>query len=621
MQSPATFIRILSPAVAERIAAGEVIERPASVVKELLENSLDAGATEVAVFLEDGGKALIEVLDNGKGMGPDDLKLCVERHATSKLSSLEDLDRIRTLGFRGEALPSIGAVSDLSILSRALEAETAYELTAKPFGIPRTAPEAVTFGRFFNSTHGTRIRARGLFSQVPARLKFLKSQGAEVAQVRDWVERLALSHPEVGFRLSSDGRVLLNLRPATEAERVRAVLSDGDDHPMVSADSHAWLEGSSNETQGIRVRAHWIQGLTSPQTRKLAQIVNGRAVRDRLLQQAILNAFRQSLMPGQFPAIALFIEIDPAELDLNVHPTKTEIRFLNTRRVFHAVDSLLQSMIAKNGAPAFAATDWRASESFASDTPPPRPFWNPQNPRQHSSPAGPQTFLRPSEQLPLEASEPVMPTASGAANPIKGGRFVGALFNTYLIYDLGQELACVDQHAADERIRYERLRKRVENPLSAASIGVQALLVPEAVHFPAEDRTNIEERLPWLEKLGFEAELFGEDSLLIRSIPGEWGDHSLRVRLKSLIDRVLAAEIPKNAASNAHVIDESLFERLASEACHSAVKAGDRLEREESQALVEKLFTCDHPWNCPHGRPTVVRIPRARFEEWFLRRV
>ncbi|OFZ19768.1 MAG: hypothetical protein A2X94_16975, partial [Bdellovibrionales bacterium GWB1_55_8] len=536
-------IRVLSPAVAERIAAGEVIERPASVVKELVENSIDAGATEIGVFLEDGGKALIEVLDNGKGMPPADLSVCIERHATSKLNSLEDLDRIRTLGFRGEALPSVGAVSDLSILSRTSTSETAYELFPKPFGTPRTAPEPVTFGRFFDSSHGTRIRARGLFSQVPARLKFLKSQAAEVSHVRDWVERLALSNPGVGFRLSSDGRVLLNLRPAAEADRVRAVLSDKGDYPMVSAESAA---EDFSAVPGLRVRAHWLQGMSSPQTRKLAQIVNGRAVRDRLLQQAILLAFKQNLMPGQFPALALFVEIEPSELDLNVHPTKTEIRFLNSRRIFHAVDSLLQSMIAKNGAAGFAPgcspsysrdySRWTASEEQSPshgsvpapvpETPLSAERYVPANPT-----LGPQLSLS-SVSSSTAVQNPIHP--SSFHHPFNEGRFVGTLFNTYIVYDTGHELVCIDQHAADERIRYERLRNRLTDPASAAITGTQSLLVPEAVHFPAEERPKLEERLPWLDTLGFEAELFGEDALLIRSIPGEWGDHSLRPRLKGL---------------------------------------------------------------------------------------
>ena len=285
-------VQILDPQVAERIAAGEVIERPASVVKELVENSLDAGATEIAVNLEEGGKSLIEVLDNGHGMTPEDLSLCIQRHATSKLRTLDDLERILSLGFRGEALPSITAVSDVSLLSCSKNSDTTFQLNLKSMA-SAPKPEAVTFGHFLNSPHGTRIQARGLFSQVPARLKFLKSQNAEVAQVREWIERLALAHPATGFRLTSDGRTLLNLRPQTESERIRTLLGDGDDFPIVFA---------TEETSAqLKIRAHWLQGLSTPQTRKLIQVVNGRSVRDRMLQQAMLAPFRQVLFQASFP--------------------------------------------------------------------------------------------------------------------------------------------------------------------------------------------------------------------------------------------------------------------------------------------------------------------------------
>ena len=357
-------IQVLSANVAERIAAGEVIERPASVVKELIENSLDAGATEILVALEDGGKSLIEIIDNGHGMSPEDLALCVRRHATSKLSSVGDLEKILTLGFRGEALPSVAAVSELSVLSRALGSDTAYELKLpavsdqERFEDRRFEPEKATFGHFLSSPHGTRIQARGLFAQIPARLKFLKSQGAEVSQVREWIERLALAHPKAGFRLLSDGRQVLSLRPQSETDRVRSILADGEDYPILSANSDLGAAagglGVPDRAGGIHVRVHWLQGLSSPQMRKLVQVVNGRAVRDRMLQQALLAPFRQALLPGQFPAVALYVDIDPALIDVNVHPTKTEIRFLESRRIFHVIDELIDGLIAREGAPAFA---------------------------------------------------------------------------------------------------------------------------------------------------------------------------------------------------------------------------------------------------------------------------
>lgn len=618
-------VKVLDPVVAERIAAGEVIERPSSVVKELVENSIDAGATEVQVRLEAGGRSLIEVQDNGLGMAPEDLSLAIRRHATSKLQQFEDLETLSTLGFRGEALPSIAAVTDLTITSRAKGGKTAYELLAPPESSGKTAQtRPATHGHFLGTEHGTLLQARGLFAQMPARLKFLKSQSAEVAQVREWLERLALSHPEIGFTLISDDRTLLRLKPQSVEERIRAILGDGEDYPLLETSLIGEASG----------RAYWLQGMSQPSTRKLIQIVNGRAIRDRFLQQAILNPFRQALLPGQFPALALFLELDPSRVDVNVHPTKTEVRFLESSRVYRAVTQAMEHLVAKNGAPAYAAgpsmgtpvrevpslpegmgAEWKfrpGPELFA------RPAWSAGEPSR-SDQAEPAALFQSTQAaqsleeagasgLPLEDSRPV------AAHPFSPHLYIGVFFQTYLAYDLGQELALIDQHAAHERVRYEKLRRRALDRVQG-ELSVQTLLIPESAPFPPERRGDLEERLAWLAQLGFDAEIFGEAAVLFRSVPTEWGIGNLRVRLKALVDRVLEAEEAPG------MLDERLFERLASEACHSAIRAGDRLEKIQALELVEQLFQCEHPWNCPHGRPTVVRIPRVRFEEWFQRRV
>jgi DNA mismatch repair protein MutL len=648
-------IQVLPHGVAERIAAGEVIERPSSVVKELVENSIDAGATEIAVLLEEGGKSLIEVLDNGHGMVAEDLLVCLERHATSKLSSLEDLEKIHTLGFRGEALPSIAAVSDLSLISRARGSETAYEVHLTSLGRP-VGPEAKTFGHFLGTPHGTRIQARGLFSQVPARLKFLKSQGAEVSQVREWIERLALAHPGIGFRLISDGRSILTLRSQEETARVRAVLSDGEDYPIITASNDL---GFRDRTEGsFHVRAHWLQGLSSPQAKRLVQVINGRAVRDRMLQQAVMTAFRQALLPGQFPAVALYIEIDPAEIDVNVHPTKTEIRFLDSRSVFRAVGSVIETLIARNGATAFASGVLSKSPGEGPSQSPGETLgaattlhqtgssdieklntsraqlshWRAAQPEFKPMAFELNTVARPTVDsiAPVETATPDGPNFSAEARSrlsedsplhhlLRPEYYLGTAFNTYLFYELGEELGLVDQHAAHERIRYETLKK---SRLSGMKAAPQALLIPEAVRFAPELRGQLEARLDWLNSVGFEAEVFGEDTALFRAIPAAWGPNNLRTRLKNLVDRILSVAGDSQSEAGGEVaMDEILFEALASEACHSAVRAGDRLEREEATHLVQKLFECEHPWNCPHGRPTIVRVPKGRIEEWFQRRV
>jgi DNA mismatch repair protein MutL len=598
-------IQVLAPAVAERIAAGEVIERPASVVKELVENSLDAGARFVQVSLADGGRETIEVLDNGHGMDPDNLALSVLRHATSKISRLDDLDHLRTLGFRGEALPSISAVAELTIISRAENSDTAYELAlggieSRP---AQLKPRATTYGRFVNTSHGTLVRAAGLFAQVPARLKFLKSSAAEVSAVREWLERLALAHPSVSFRFFSDDRKLLDLRPEEEASRVKSVLSPGENFTIATEE---------RESEGIRVRMHWLQGLSLPHSRKLAQVVNGRAIRDRLLQQAMLVPFRQALLPGQFPALALFLELDPADLDVNAHPTKAEVRFREGRRIFAAVEKTTEALIGHYGAAAYVPESWSgfapgAAASSASDVP---IDWSAAPAAQNQD----APLFRAAE--PSLAATPGAPIGRTLETELQPGRFLGALFNTYLAYDLGSELVLIDQHAAHERVRYEALRSRV---LGRAKPDSQELLLPETARFSPEDLTRVEERLALFEQLGFHVEVFGENTLLFRSVPADWGTHELRVRLQGLLARVL--EVPLEGSASSLLIDSALFERLASEACHSSFRAGDRLEREESLHLVSRLLKSEHPWNCPHGRPTFVRIPRAKFEEWFQRSV
>ncbi len=618
--------------MAERIAAGEVVERPASVVKELVENALDAGATEVSVRLEDGGKELIEVLDNGFGMGRNDLELAVLRHATSKIREVSDLESLATLGFRGEALPSIAACADLSILSREKDSDTAFEWRDGKI-------EATTFGSFHAAKHGTRMQVRSLFSQIPARLKFLKSASSEVSAVREWIERLALTHPEVAFKLETEARTVFTARPETEAARVSRILGDGNDYPVISE--------SVIEAGALRARIHWLQGATSPQMRKVVQVVNGRAVRDRLLNQAILMPFRQALLPGQFPALAIYLNIPPALIDVNVHPTKTELRFLNGSQIFRMIERLGDEMIKKHGVTGFAAAPGNPGGAYASPT-----FTFSQAPT-HGSPghydhdynrdAGgtqPAFFSSLSERLnavmasntgdPSELGNGLSGTptterksfpstlSSGTPlHPFTPDRFSGILFQTYLLYDLGHELALVDQHAAHERIRFEKLRDRALNLAQENASPSQALLIPEVVQFPAEERRELEARLPLLDSLGFETEIFGEGQLLFRSLPAEWGTANLRTRLFSLVEKLRALE----GVSESLKLDERLFEKLASEACHSAVRAGDRLSTEAAQGIVEELMTCTHPWNCPHGRPTVARVPRTRFEEWFQRRV
>lgn len=583
-------IHILDSTTAERIAAGEVIERPSGAVKELVENALDAKATEVWVQLEEGGRTLIEILDNGYGMGPEDLSLCLKRHATSKIVSLDDLERLHTLGFRGEALASLSAASDVSIVSRTNTSSSAYQIETTSGNLAPVTALPFAFGHFLGSDHGTRVRASALFAQVPARLKFLKSPASEVAQVREWLERLSLTRPDCGFRLSSHDRKVLDLPKSNESKRVSTILQAGSDFRILT-------ESQSRGEIGVRI--HWVEGLALPHSRKVFTSINGRAVRDRLVQQAVFQAFKQSLLPGHYPAIALFIEIDPALLDVNVHPTKAEVRFARPADVFDAVRGAVNSLVDRKV--------WRAPEAAIS----PMPILGQALAPQLGSTRVTQTTERERASLwvtPVDGAQ--------LGNEFTPSCHIGNLFNTYLVFDLGDELGLIDQHAAHERVRYEELRKGA----SSHKIASQALLLPEVASFDPEKRSDIEARLHWLANLGFEAEVFGESSVVFRALPAAWGDTNLRTRLKNLVERLL--ECPEaDASTEALAWDEIVFEKLAMEACKSSIRAGDRIVREEAHALINRLFACEHPWNCPHGRPTTVRIPKGRVEEWFQRRL
>ena len=640
-------IERLSPHVAERIAAGEVIERPASVVKELVENALDAGARSIHVTLRAGGKEFLEVLDNGHGMGVLDLPRAFERHATSKLRSLEDLARIHTLGFRGEALPSIAAVSDLTVVSRAVGAAQTYELNLSQSGFsglssgaPKPLPTKITFGYFIDAPHGTRIRAQSLFSQIPARLKFLRAQAAEVSHVREWIERLALSHPEVHFRLVSDERVILDLEACAEATRVSMILSEGI----------GTLVSHQISVDHLAVRLHWIQGISLATSRRFIQVVNHRAVRDRLFQTALLNPFRQYFMPGQFPAAAAYLEIDPAELDVNVHPAKTEIRFLQPQALFKLIEQGVREMIAAKGAPARPSLPAAESLHFLSDH---APESIPQDYRSaplrlgsqlplNSFPPLNQNQWKASEPLPTYLNAPITdPTIVPQDYPLLGafaplaiptrppsGRYCGTLFHTYLLFELEAEMLIVDQHAADERIRFERLRNQVRTGDS------QTLLLPELVPCPISSGPPEQDQAWWralqctLEDLGFRVQRQGAAALSFQAVPSFWGTDQLPTRLKNLLDLIsemLEADDPQpllGSEAQKALWDGPLFEALASRACHASIRAGDPLDSRQAQVLVNELWrSCSQPWNCPHGRPTAVLIKRTQLEAWFQRRI
>ncbi len=570
-------IQILPPLVAERIAAGEVIERPASVVKELVENSIDAGATQIEVRLQKGGCDLIEVIDNGLGMDAPDLELSVCRHATSKISKFEDLSQLVSLGFRGEALPSIAAVASLKITSKTKSSET-FEVTAEHTAPKKAEARRIANHHFLGSDQGTRITVTSLFSQIPARLKFLKSPGAETSAVREIIERLALTHPEISFSLQSDDRKVLALPSETLSKRAERMLSDDNPFELL----HTKLEGS----WGIEVI--WLKGLSQPHTRSIYQIVNGRALRDRIVQQAILAPLRQSFLPGNFPSLIVKLDIPADEIDVNAHPTKTEIRFLDSKKIFALCSAAIERLLVES-TPSELELSSVMNSIYAQGNYP------------HYDPPV-QGFDHPIHQPSLSTSFDTTPF----------GQYKGIWFSTYLVFEQNEEILLIDQHAAHERIRYEKLKARV---LEREKVEEQELLVPEVIKLDSEKVFQLREKLPLLQSMGFDSEAFSEESVLVRSIPAVWGMNNLTLRLKNLLER-LHENTPDHP-----VWDETLFEKVAMEACRSSFKAGDHLNEWGAIDLTKKLMQCEHPGNCPHGRVTFIKISKTKVEEWFNRKL
>lgn len=582
-------IRVLPSLIAERIAAGEVIERPASVIKELCENAIDAGARSIEVHLKKGGTDLIEVVDNGCGMVREDLEVCIGRHATSKIREFDDLSRLSTLGFRGEALPSIASVSELTIASRPEEGQETHEIRLSQNASPRAEAKRIANIGFLGSPHGTRVRVSSLFSQIPARLKFLKSPGAEASAVREILERLALTHPEISFRLVNEERTTLDLPSEVLRDRVIRMLSDGNPFEL----KELRLDGLYS------IEILWLKGLSFPHTRSLYQIVNGRALRDRTLQSAILNPLKQSFLPGNFPAAVVSLRVPSDELDVNVHPTKTEIRFLEPGKIYALCSAAFERILEGERMPtAGTALDAPAGflAAFSGGIP--------------GSAFHPGTHADIGHAFGTGAASQASFETSFEHTPF--GDYRGILFSTYFVFEKGDELTLIDQHAAHERIRYEQLRARI---LKHEKIETQALLVPEVVKLPLEKILEIRPKLALLQSLGFEVEVFSDESLLFRAVPAVWGNRALTERLRNLAERLLQTEI-----SQEHPVwDEMLFEKIAMEACRSSFKAGDAVPEFSALDLTRKLFECEHPGNCPHGRPTSIRISRAKVEEWFQR--
>ncbi|MCC6485436.1 MAG: DNA mismatch repair endonuclease MutL [Armatimonadetes bacterium] len=591
---PPRAISVLLPEIASRIAAGEVVERPASVVKELVENALDAGATQISVILEDGGKQLIQVSDNGAGMGAEELWIAVQRHATSKICTADDLFSISTYGFRGEALPSIASVSEFEILTRREQDTSAARILIKG-GI-------VTDEGAASAPAGTTVRVARLFENTPARLKFLKSSQTELQRSLDFVQRLALARPDVAF----------SVRHATQESFVHP---GGDDvTALVSVfGRHIARELIPISVEAtLRVRAYLAPPTrTRPNRTQQFIFVNGRPIGSRTLSHAVDEAYHGLLPHGRFPIAVVLIDIAPDLVDVNVHPRKAEVKFVREHEahsvVFHALrDGLVAQGLVPRIAPAPVGVQAQ------------------QHAPRFEFEAGPAALSTSADRAavsiyaPAESAAAPAPTAESAAvseetvpfldQRLDVGtiRILGQIANTYIVAETREGMAIIDQHVAHERVLYERFRRRsTENP-------VQMLAVPVSLELSRREALVMMERLKELRELGFVLEEFGPDTVLMRGAPAGIPPARLEPTLRDIASELVELAVEKKMLSPREAV-------VTSAACKAAVKAGDKMSEPEIRSLLEQLMECENPYVCPHGRPIIVKLDHLSLEKIFQR--
>ena len=589
-------IRRLSEGTVNRIAAGEVVERPAAAVKELIENALDAGATRIEIAASEGGAGLILVEDNGSGMEEGDLKLAIERHATSKLperNGEDDLSHIETLGFRGEALPSIGAVARLSIASRTAAGE-AREI--KVDGGKLSGPSPTGFRA--KGQHGSRVEVRELFYATPARLKFLKSTRSEDLATTDIVKRLAMARPDVAFHLTLDGRKALDLPAEADLfegrlKRLGQIMGRDFQDNAVKVDA---------VREGVSLTGY--AGLPT-YNRANAQMqflfVNGRPVRDKLLIGAVRGAYADFLARDRHPALALFVDCDPAFVDVNVHPAKTEVRFRDAGLVRGLIVGALKHALNAAGHRASTTVAVDALSAFQRQAPQPA-NWG------HLGQNGAALFAsEPMLSARVEEAPADYVPDMSARTPLGIAR--AQLHETYVVAQTADGIVIVDQHAAHERLVYERMKKALSN----GGVARQPLLIPEVVEMDPSEVIRVTGRASELAELGLVIEGFGPDAVMVREVPAMLG----KLDVKGLI-RDLADEIAESG--NALSLKERLETVSGTLACHMSVRAGRRLNAEEMNALLREMEATPHSGQCNHGRPTYVELKLSDIEKLFGRR-
>jgi len=600
-----TRLRRLPETLVNRIAAGEVVERPASAVKELVENAIDAGARRIEVSLSDGGRGLIGVADDGRGMTPDELVLAVERHVTSKLPD-DDLVRIATLGFRGEALPSIAAVSRLELTSRPAGADSAWSLAVDGGRVGRPVPAA--------HPPGTRVVVRDLFFATPARLKFLKTARTEVSHAVGTVKRLAMAHPDIAFTLVSDDRRLIDYAALGgdlfEARLDRLAQAMGREF----ADNAVAVEA---ERQGLRLTGYaGLPTYNRANTTMQFLFVNGRPVRDRLLHGAVRAGYMDVLAHDRHAAVALFVELPADEVDVNVHPMKAEVRFREPGLVRGLIVSGLRHALAEHGQRAASTVSLAALGAARSGQGAPLPPGRGGGYRQVPG-AAPAALMEAAAafQAPLAAmaeptarfEAPPVAAEAGADYPLGVAR--GQLHETYIVAQSGDGIVIVDQHAAHERLVMERMKAQ----LAERGVQRQLLLLPEVVELDAGAAERLAARAGELAELGLVLEPFGTGAVVVRETPAPLGETDVAGLVNDLADEL--TEMDQTLA-----LQSRLDHICATMACHGSVRAGRRLSVEEMNALLREMERTPRSGQCNHGRPTYVELKLNDIERLFGRR-
>jgi DNA mismatch repair protein MutL len=589
-------IRLLAPEVSSQIAAGEVVERPASVVKELVENALDAGATAITVSISDAGRRAMEIADDGRGIASGELALALARHATSKLASADDLFHIETLGFRGEALASIASVSRLTITSKVADSKAGARLhveggrsgTVEPIGAPV----------------GTVVRVEDLFYNVPARLKFLKTAITERRAIDAMLTRYALAYPNVRFKFDEDGRV--NLQTSGDGDR-RAILA-----ALYGVDAGKQLLEVHAEDEGLNLTGYISPvALTRSNRKDITIFVNGRWVQDTPLSTAFLQAYHTLLMVGRYPLGAIFLKMAPEDVDVNVHPAKAEVRFKDQDRIFSFVQrAVRRGLLAYTPVPPVSAS--MSAQGWG-------------GPGQAARQAGLEWSIAHDSRLTAENGQPAAPSENAsdltqtvetstatqqlsAVDSVPLLRLIGQIGATYLVAEGPDGLYLVDQHAAHERVLFEKLMAQHDQK----RIPSQSLLTPATVTLPHASTALLNSQLPALNHFGFEVDEFGPDTFQVRAMPALFAGSDPAAALRAVVEDFEEDEVP---------LQNEVEKKLAARVCkRMAVKAGQTLSPEEQRALLTDLENCESPRTCPHGRPTMIHLSVEALERQFGRK-